>query len=107
MPKPSWVTLFLKILGFAGRVATDANQAFPNAGHRVPAREQRPLKAASLPVNDPNGNVVKLGTAVKFARTLRDIGADPKVIAIADAKVAEAKKRRRKVGKDVTRLDEQ
>jgi hypothetical protein len=64
MPKPSWLTLVLKLIGFAGRVATDANQAFPNAGHRVPVQQEK---------------VVKLVT----------------------------KARRRKVGKDVTRLDEQ
>jgi hypothetical protein len=79
MPKPSWVTFLFKLLGVVGKAATDANEVFPNAGHRVPVRESRPLKAAALPVNDPNGNVVKLVT----------------------------KARRRKVGKDVTRLDEQ
>jgi hypothetical protein len=45
----------------------------------IPAREDAPAKARVQPVNDPNGNVVKLVT----------------------------KARRRKVGKDVTRLDEQ
>ena len=33
MPKPSWLTLLLKILGFAGQVAGKANEAFPQEGH--------------------------------------------------------------------------
>jgi hypothetical protein len=79
MPKPPQLTFLFKLLAFLGKVAGQANETFPNAGHRVPVRESRPLKSASLPVNDPNGNVVKLVTKAK----------------------------RRKVGKDVTRLDEQ
>lgn len=33
MPKPGWLTLLLKIIGFAGKVATQANEAFPHQGH--------------------------------------------------------------------------
>ena len=33
MPKPSWLTLLLKILGFAGQVAGKANEVFPSQGH--------------------------------------------------------------------------
>jgi hypothetical protein len=64
MPKPSWVTFLFKLLGVVGKAATDANEAFPNTGHRVPIQPEK---------------VVKLVTKAK----------------------------RRKVGKDVTRLDEQ
>jgi hypothetical protein len=64
MPKPPQLTLLFKLLAFLGKVAGQANETFPNAGHRVPVQQEK---------------VVKLVTKAK----------------------------RRKVGKDVTRLDEQ
>jgi hypothetical protein len=75
--KPGWLTLFLKVLGLAGRAADDANKVFPHQGH-MPDRVNRVAGGAKSASAVPSGNVVKLAERAK----------------------------RRKVGKDVTRLGE-
>jgi hypothetical protein len=45
MPKPGWLTLLLKIIGFAGKVAIDANEAFPQRGPATNLHKLVDLKA--------------------------------------------------------------